>query len=403
MLWAKLEDEYDVIVVGAGPGGSWAAKHCAEEGLRTLMIEKRQEIGSPVRCGEGMAKVWLDELGIKPNKEWIANEVQGARIYSPNMAHIEVNEKHAGNECGYVLHRSFYDKAMAREAARSGAQVLVKCMATAVLKEDDYVTGLKIHYMQQEKEVRAKVVVAADGFESQIARWAKMPGLRTNLKSKDANACFQYNMIGVDCDVRYNDFFVGSVAPGGYVWVFPKGEDQANVGIGVNLSKITGAAEAKRYLDKWIAKMPEYRKGKIIEQVCGGISCSQPVKKSHANGLILVGDAARMIDPLTGGGIANAQMSGMLAGPILKECIEKGDVSEQALKAYDDAWRAEMETQLLRNYIAKEKVLDLPDETFDKIISALSEVQLEKITTYTLLKALETKHPELVAELADLL
>ena len=67
-----MELEYDVVVIGAGPGGSVAAKYAAKSGCSTLMIEKRQEIGTPVRCGEGIAKRWLDDVGIEPSKKWIA-------------------------------------------------------------------------------------------------------------------------------------------------------------------------------------------------------------------------------------------------------------------------------------------------------------------------------------------
>ncbi|EQD42600.1 geranylgeranyl hydrogenase, partial [mine drainage metagenome] len=73
----------DVLVIGAGPAGSMTAKWAAQNGARVLMIEKRQEIGSPVRCGEGMSKSWLSEVGITRGK-WINLEVEGARIYSPS-------------------------------------------------------------------------------------------------------------------------------------------------------------------------------------------------------------------------------------------------------------------------------------------------------------------------------
>ena len=75
-----MEDmEYDVLVIGGGPGGSMAARYAAENGMKTLMVEKRQEIGSPVRCGEGIARIWLNECGIEPDPAWISHEVDGAR------------------------------------------------------------------------------------------------------------------------------------------------------------------------------------------------------------------------------------------------------------------------------------------------------------------------------------
>ena len=78
-----MPEEFDVLVVGAGPSGSTAARHAALGGARTLMIEKRTEIGTPVRCGEGVAKRWLDEVGLEPSKAFIAHEVDGAKVGTP--------------------------------------------------------------------------------------------------------------------------------------------------------------------------------------------------------------------------------------------------------------------------------------------------------------------------------
>ena len=92
----------DVLVVGAGPAGSMTAKWAAKGGADVLLIEKRQEIGSPVRCGEGISKAKLPELGIKVDSKWIAREVRGAKIISPDGFTFVVDEKQAGNEVGWV-------------------------------------------------------------------------------------------------------------------------------------------------------------------------------------------------------------------------------------------------------------------------------------------------------------
>ena len=116
-----MEDmTYDVVVVGGGPGGSTTARFLAEGGASVLMIEKRQEIGSPVRCGEGIARIWLDEIEMEPDESWIANQVDGAYIISPCGNKCLLDEKQAGNECGYVVERDIFDRALARAAAEAG-------------------------------------------------------------------------------------------------------------------------------------------------------------------------------------------------------------------------------------------------------------------------------------------
>ncbi len=384
----------DVLVVGAGPAGSMTAKWAAKRGAKVVMIEKRQEIGSPVRCGEGMSKDWLQEVEIRPGR-WINVEVEGARIYSPSENVFEINEKHAGNEVGYVVERDEFDKQLAIDAANAGVDVLLKTAAVSLLKQDGRVVGVRAKAFGEPFEIRAPVTIGADGFESQVGRWAGIP---TNIAMRDMDTCLQYRMTNVDCDVRYCDFYLGKVAPGGYVWVFPKGDGLANVGIGVQVSQVANPADARTYLDRWIEKHPGYAKGKKIDMVGGGVSISAPLKQTVADGIMLVGDAARMIDPLTGGGIANGCLAGKICGTVAAEAVAARDASQEFLRKYDRAWRARLEEKLYRNWLAKEKLVTLSDATFDKIVDALSGVKLEKLNVHNILRAVREKYPEVTKE-----
>ncbi len=384
----------DVLVIGGGPAGSMAAKWAAKSGADVLLIEKRQEIGSPVRCGEGMSKDWLPEVGITPGR-WINLEVEGARIFSPNEKVFEINEKQAGNEVGYVVERDGFDKQLAIDAANAGVEVKLKTAAVGLLRDGGRVVGAKVKEFGQTYEVRAPVTIGADGFESQVGRWAGIP---TNIATRDMDTCLQYRMTNVDCDVRYCDFFLGKVAPGGYVWVFPKSEGLANVGIGVQVSQVQHPADARTYLDHWIEHHPGYAKGKKIDMVGGGVSISPPLKQTVGDGIMLVGDAARMIDPLTGGGIANGCIAGKICGTVAAEAVHASDPSKEFFQKYEKGWRARLEEKLYRNWLAKEKLVTLSDETFDKIIDALSDVQLQKLSVHNILKAVRDKYPEVTKE-----
>jgi len=384
----------DVLVIGGGPAGSMAAKWAAKAGAKVLLIEKRQEIGSPVRCGEGMSKDWLSEVGITPGR-WINVEVEGARIYSPSEKVFEINEKHAGNEVGYVVERDGFDKQLAIDAANAGVEIKLKTAATAILKEGGRVVGAKVKEFGLTYEVRAPVTIGADGFESQVGRWA---GLPTNIAMRDMDTCLQYRMTNVDCDVRYCDFYLGKVAPGGYVWIFPKAEGLANVGIGVQVSQVTSPADARTYLDRWIEKHPGYAKGKKIDMVGGGVSISPPLKHTVTDGLMLVGDAARMIDPITGGGIANGCIAGKICGTVAADAVRTGNPSKEFFQQYEKGWRARLDEKLYRNWLAKEKLVSLSDETFDKVIDALAGVKLQKLNVHNILKAVRDKYPEVTKE-----
>jgi len=396
----KHELEYDVVVVGAGPAGSTTARYAAMNDANVLMIEKRQEIGSPVRCGEGIGKALLEKIDLELNKRWIANEVLGARVISPNGSVLTLTERMAGGETGYVIYRDVFDKELAKIAAKEGVDIMLKTSAMSILKENGKVIGVKAKHMGRMFDIKAKVVVGADGFESQIGRWA---GINTNLKPSDVETGFQYHMVGIDCDKDFSHFYLGSYAPGGYVWVFPKAQGEANVGIGLQLSKIKDKAAPKRYLDDFIKKHEELAKGKAIMQVAGAVSTCAPIERTVDDGIMLVGDAARQIDALTGGGIINACVAGKIAGETAAQAIKEGDVSKTFLNKYENGWRDEMEDRLYRNWIAKEKLAELSDDTLNKLIDAISTYKVETITTLEILRAVQSKYPELVKEFEEML
>lgn len=392
--------ETDILVVGAGPAGSSAARYAAKGGADVLMIEKRQEIGSPLRCAEGISKGLLSKVDIQLTPECIGGEVKGAKIVSPSGHVLTISEQQAGDEVGIVLNRVFFDKLMAKFAADEGVQIMLKTSANRLLKEDDKVAGVGAEGLNGDLEIRAKCVVGADGFESQIGRWA---GINTNLKLKDITSCFQYSLTNIDIDPDYSEFTLGSVAPGGYAWVFPKGESSANVGLGIQASKLKSPGMIKRALDDFIAKNEKLKKGRQLEMVSGAVSACAPIDRTIADNLILVGDAARQIDPITGGGIANGCIAGRIAGEVLAIAYRENDFSEESLQRYEKGWRDEMEERLYLNWMAKEKLVTLSDETFDKVIETLSQTGVEKLSILSILQAVEKKYPEIVSEFKDLL
>ena len=148
-----MEREVDVLVIGAGPTGSTAAKYAARGGADVLLVEKRSEIGTPVRCGEGVAKRWLDEIGLAPSGEFICHEVEGARVIAPDGTALVVDETRAGNECGYVLERDLFDRYLAKEAAKAGAEILIKTSAVDLIALD----RILAQYGAETGEIRASL------------------------------------------------------------------------------------------------------------------------------------------------------------------------------------------------------------------------------------------------------
>lgn len=385
--------DYDAIVVGAGPAGSMAAKTAAENGLNVLLIEKRQEIGTPVRCAEGISKENIERF-FEVDKKWIAAEVSGAKIYSPDKTEIVMSEEMAGNEVGYVLERKVFDRHIARLAAKAGAEVYVKTAALDFERKNG-VIKLKLRRLGEEWEVETKLLIGADGVESKIGRRA---GIIKTLKMSEVESCAQYLMTGLDIDENYTYFYLGrEVAPGGYAWIFPKGNGSANVGIGV-LPKMA-EKPAKAYLDSFIER--EGIEGKIVEFVAGAVPVYGEIETAVTDGIMLAGDAAYHADPITGGGIANALSAGYYAGKVAAEAVEREDFSANFLRRYDELWKKDFGWKLKRNKKLQEKFLEMSDETINKLAASIPK-NLKEMSVGAIVGELLKTNPQLLMDLKDL-
>jgi digeranylgeranylglycerophospholipid reductase len=386
----------DVIVVGAGPSGSMAAKTAADAGLDVVMLEKRQEIGDPVRCAEGVGKRVLCEM-VKPDPSWIAAEVKGARIYAPDGTSIVMSEDRAGSEVGYVLERKIFDRALAMDAARSGVKVMVKTRALGFMRKDGVPCGVSVMRMGEPLQIEAPLIIGADGVESKVGRWA---GIDTALSPKDIHCCAQFLVQDSTIDDEYTEFFLGNaLAPSGYIWAFPKGEKLANVGIGVQGSK-SGSGEPVRLLKEFMKS--HFPNGKVVEMVAGGDPSSGPIESATADGIMLVGDAAHQTDPLTGGGILNSMKAGIISGEVAAKAVSAGDVTKAGLREYEDRWRNDIGKHIARSYEYKEFFVKLTDKDLNQLIGSLKNEDISKMDLRGMLRVMFKLNPKLLWELRHL-
>jgi digeranylgeranylglycerophospholipid reductase len=252
---------------------------------------------------------------------------------------------------GYVLERRVFDRALAERAVRSGAEVRVKTAVTGLVREHGVVCGVIAEWQGRQIEISAQVVIAADGVESRVGSWA---GMSTQLSLQDTMTCAQYLLAGIDWDVACLGYWIDEeIAPGGYAWVFPKGEGRANVGLGIqaDLADLTALA----YLNRFVEQEPALSTGSPVTLVAGNVPVAMPCSPMSAGGLMLVGDAARQVDPLTGGGIANAMTAGRLAAQVAAGALEADDTSARRLAAYQEQVEQAMGRRLMRNYRLRER------------------------------------------------
>ena len=390
------EERYDVVVVGAGPAGSVTAKTAAEHGLDVLLIERNPEIGVPVKCAEGASKEIEEFVSI--DKKWICAEVRGANIYGPDGTKVVLSGEKM-EEVGYVLERRLFDKALAIEAARAGAEVRVKTEAYSVIEANGYVKGVNVRSMGENTRVSANIVVGADGVESKIGRLA---GINTRLQPSDICVCAEFLMCDIELETDYSEFFLGSeIAPKGYAWIFPKGGDCANVGLCIGGDVSGEKHRAINYLKAFVRK--RFPDGKTMAEMYGAVPLSGPIYESVADGLILVGDAARHVNPLTGGGILYAMQAGKIAGDVIAKALQENNFSKDRLMEYDNRWRNAFEKRLETGLKAKEFFFKLSDDDLNKLAHSLAGVNIAEFSTTALLMELVKKNPKMLFGLAKML
>jgi digeranylgeranylglycerophospholipid reductase len=393
-----MKSRYDALVIGGGPGGAIAAGDLAAKGHSVCLVEKRPAIGAPVRCAEGIGKTILTEF-IEPDDRWISAEINGARLVAPDGTAMSIEREMAGSKVGYILDRKIFDRELVWQAASKGAEVYVKTRAIAPLLEDGAVKGATLEFCGEVREVRAGVVIAADGVESKFSRWC---GIDTAVPLRELMSCAQYLLTDIEIDPTTTVFYLGNkVAPEGYAWVFPKGDRAANVGIGISSRRSRDGNRARDFLDRFVAE--RFPDGKPIEYIVGGVSVCRPLPCTVADGLMIVGDAARVSDPITGGGIYNAMHTGRLAAGFASEAISAGNCGCVALMPYDQAWRhSKLGKTLERNYRIKEYFITLSDEKLNAIVHSMARMQLADFSVFALVKELIRHNPKLLLELKGL-
>jgi geranylgeranyl reductase family protein len=301
----------DVLIVGAGPAGSSAARAAAEAGSKVLVIEKRGRIGEPVRCAEYIPRLLAQQ--VKVSREIIAQETEGIVTVMPDG---KVLRKTAP---GFILNRGKFDQALAAQAEMAGARIQTATRAVSKAGHRVLAAG-----PSGGEEIVAKVIIGADGPDSTVGSWIGQ-------KNKKVMWAVQQT-VKLKQPARDTEVYFAREYPGGYAWLFPKGE-LANVGVGVQrelggIPKVAFETFRERIKD---------RIGELVGVTAGLIPVGGPLPSvDEKAGIILVGDAAGHTHAITGGGVPQAVLCGTMAG---NSAAEAANGNQRAFRDYVFQWR----------------------------------------------------------------
>ena len=337
----KLHKTFDVIVVGAGTGGSTAARFVAEKGLDVCLIDSKdkKEIGNKI-CGDAVGAEIFDFLKIKhPKDDELSCKIKGAKLYSPNLKKcIDLTDP---KQAGYIVNRIEFGQRLLNEALDAGVELFIdNTMALDLLYSQNTVSGVKVKLKDGEKvDLRSKILIDASGFYSTLRKNVKSTLIEKEILKEDSILCYReiIKFSPQDLNITNPDYISiildRDKAPGGYIWYFPKNQSSLNIGIGtfMNLKGKVKDLYHQNVFNEFI-KTSKYE---IISSGGGVVPVRRPLWSCTDNGIMLIGDAACQVNPLHGGGIDPSMRGGLYAANTAINAVEKGDYSVKSLWNYN--------------------------------------------------------------------
>ncbi|MDV0447121.1 hypothetical protein MsAg5_09950 [Methanosarcinaceae archaeon Ag5] len=417
----NMETEcFDVIVIGGGPIGSTAARHAKLNGVpRVLMIEDNSKIGIPVQCAGLLSVAALRESEVEPDDSFVLNSVIGADVYPPSGVRMQIKGKQT---MAYVVSRSAFDQKLADMAEKAGVEIRLKTKAlgmkrgpdpekkTAVSENNNDKTDTGIVeqggrvvvknteaidavFEEQDgwlltvanegvtKTLFSKIIIAADGANGRAAGWAGLDGCEKLLSGIQVDAEYE------SMDSDFVEVFVGSVAPGFFAWTIPMSDKMSRIGLAIDRDVAKKyypddeqKANAKSFLTAFLAR-PEVAskiKSETSNLTAGNIPIG-PMKKTYAEGFMVVGDAAGQCKPVSGGGIYPGAVAAKIAGKVAAEAILQNDFSEKKMSEYEKTWKKELKREFDIGMMAHGRREKMSDADMNAIFAELNDPEIVAI------------------------
>jgi len=377
-------NEFDVIVAGAGPGGSTTAAYLAKANKNVLLLDKAK-FPRDKTCGDalsGKSMSVIKELGLVQEIKKLPHATITGVLFSSPSKHVvtipfKQDDKNREEGVGYCMRRIYTDNMLFNAAKNFGAKAQEQMQVQEVIFESGKAVGLKVLNLQtrQEEEFYSKVVVGADGVNSSVAKSV----LGKDAELDPAHSCiairaYYSGISGLTSNIEIH--FIDLVQPG-YFWIFPLENNTANVGLGLVQSELKKRLADKKTIVSLFNEAIEndpilkerFKQAKQISPLTGWtLPFGSKKRKAAGDGWVLVGDAASLVDPFSGEGVGNATYSGRLASQIILKAFQKQDFSYSTLAEYEKRLWQDLGPELQTSYIMQKigSIKWLLDRTISK-------------------------------------
>jgi len=356
----------DVVIVGAGSAGCVTARRCAELGLKTLLVDRKDPglVGQKV-CGDEVSKTHFEATGIDyPAGEEVSSIIAGADVYPPDLKN-ELKVRGWKDFDGWTVNRLTFGQRLLDDATKAGVRFKPNCHVSGPMFRGDTVTGVTFKDMKtgEKDTISSKIVVDASGFSSVIRKKIDSPLVEKEIDKQDIALCYreilELKMPLAEPEVA-RVFLGGKYAPRGYGWIFPKGPKHVNAGVGVTGG--SGRGSPKALFMAFKENYPLLFRSKVLEAGGGAVPVRRPVWSLVANGVAFVGDAALMVNPIHGGGIGPGMRAGIILGEVAKEAIARRNTSAKGLWHYNTRFLSNFGRRLASLEIFKRLLADVTDK-----------------------------------------
>jgi len=363
-----VHSETDVVVVGAGPSGSFSALTVAKMGAEVVVCEEHREVGLPSHCAGLISVKGLKRLGLPLPAKIVENQIKGAVFYSPSGREFMVR---LASPVIYVIDRAMFDKHLAQLAEKAGVKFLLGTKVESLLLDKGFVRGVSL---KNGEKLTSKMVIDAEGCASTLL---KQIGLQTFDKSLVVNAVNgEVDHIDNVEDDMVEVYLGQKYAPGLFAWVIPRPNGSAKVGLA------TRVGNPREYLKHFLNAHPiankKLRRSSVKNLSYHLIPLGGPIPKTYHNAFLAVGDAASQVKPTTGGGVIMSLTCAKIAGESAYQAIKQNDFSESFLSQYQQRWKRTIGFDMAVMRQIRLMLNHLSDQRLDKIIRLCSQFHMNE-------------------------